>query len=204
MSQQFYSPNFKNTGAALSVSSNSKEATVYFRLIKQTAWDDKAKKGAFKGGAIVNVKLSSDETAGLIEAVRNKYQYSFYHSFDKQTTTGSFSYYRIEAKTPKDKVREGFGLTIKKDNVEFKVGFSLGQAERLMLYLRFALDRAFNADYAADKKAYEDKMKASDNSKTDKNKKSVEPVEPEGNEEEVVVAEEVSVEEPEKEADVDF
>jgi len=82
--------------------------------------------------------------------------------------------------------------------LNLRFGFSLGQAERLMLYLRFALDRAFNADYAADKKAYEDKMKASDNNKTGKNKKSVEPAEPEGNEEEVVTVEEVLVEEPEK------
>lgn len=156
MPASFFSPTSKNTGSALYVSFNSKEGNVFLKFVKQTSWDDKTKRGSFKDGKWLNFKLSQDETADLLRAIRNSGECSFYHTFEGNSTTGSFRYYEVERDGKK---KSGFGLTVKKDSDEFKVGFTLGSAERLSEYLKFALDHIFSADYAADKKQSEEYAK---------------------------------------------
>jgi hypothetical protein len=156
---EFYSPKADQSGAALFVTFNSKEGSVYCKFLQQTSWNAQTKKGGFQGGQIINFKLSQDETGAIIESVRNKNQTSFYHQFDGGATTGSFSYYRIEPKTSKDKVREGFGFKVKKGDLELKVGFTLGSAERLMEFLKFSLDHVFSAEYSVEKKKNEEYLK---------------------------------------------
>ena len=155
MPLQFFSPNAKNTGAALSTSFNSKDAAFYFNLIKQVSWNETTKTGSFKGGAMANIKFSPDEAGGFIETVRTKGESKFFHSFGDETSSGNFRYYCIE--NPKGN-KEGFGLTVKKGDTEWKVGFSLGSAERLMEHLKFGFEHIFSAIYAADKKAFETRM----------------------------------------------
>jgi hypothetical protein len=154
MPSNFFSPLPENRGAALYVSFNSKDGAMYFKLIKQTNYDIKTKKGTFRGGAITNVKFSEDETGGFIEAIRNRGKFTFYHQFESQSpTSGQFNYY--ERDDGRGGRRGGFGLTLKKDNIEYKVGFSVGGAERLMEYLKFALNHINSATYSKDKKEAE-------------------------------------------------
>lgn len=163
MPLSFYSANSKKSGGALFVSFNSKDGSGFFKLLQQTGWDAQAKKGSFAGGNTINIKLSQDEMGSFIQAVRTKGRFNFYHSFGNESTTGTFSYYN--KKLDNNKEIEGFGLTIKKDNLEIKVGFSLGGAERLAEYFKFVFTHIFSAIYAADKKYAEEnkKNKASNN-----------------------------------------
>lgn len=160
MGAEFYSPKVTGDGAALYVTFSSKDAAIFFKLIKQTGWNATTKKGSFQGGEIINVKFSADEAGDFIHAIRNKTSSNFYHSFGDDKCTGSLTYYYIEPKQEGAKAREGFGLRTNKNGVEYKVGFTNGAAERLMEYLKFALNHVFSAIYAADKKQAEEYLKA--------------------------------------------
>lgn len=147
MSQAFFAPNKNLTGGAVIVTFNSKDANVYLKLAKQI--NNNSDKKNFDFTKAVNVKLSADEAAGIVRAIRTGGEFKFYHSFQDVVTSGSYSFYSIdqEGKAP----RTGFGLKVSKDGVEYKVGFTEDTAERLKMYLEFALDHIFTADYAEDK-----------------------------------------------------
>ncbi len=147
MSQAFFAPNKNLTGGAVIVTFNSKDANVYLKLAKQV--NNNPDKKNFDFTKAVNVKLSADEAAGIVRAIRTGGEFKFYHSFQDVVTSGSYSFYSIdqEGKAP----RTGFGLKVSKDGTEYKVGFTEDTAERLKLYLEFALDHIFSADYAEDK-----------------------------------------------------
>lgn len=147
MSQAFFAPNKSLTGGAVIVSFNSKEAEVWLKLAKQV--NNNPDKKNFDFTKAVNVKLSADEAAGIVRAIRTGGEFKLYHNFQGNVTSGNYSFYSIdqEGKAP----RTGFGLKISKDGVEYKVGFTEDSAERLKMYLEFALDHIFTADYAEDK-----------------------------------------------------
>jgi hypothetical protein len=160
MPNQFYSPNSKITGGAAFFSFNSKDGSVYVKLLKQVA-NNANKKGNFDGANPINIKLSQDEAADIIRAIRTSGEAKFFHKFDASTTSGSFRHYTIPNTTP---VKSGFGLSVKKNSegkdIEVKVGFTLASAERLSLYLNNALTHIFDAEYSADlkeAKEYRDK-----------------------------------------------
>lgn len=164
MPNQFYSPNSKISGGAAFFSFNSKEGCVYIKLLKQIA-NNPSHKGNFDGANPVNIKLSQDEAADIIRAVRTNGESKFFHKFDTSTTSGSFKYYTIPAKDTFP-TKSGFGLSVKKSQdgkeIEIKCGFSLGSAERLSLWLNNALTHCFDAEYSQDlkdAKEYQDKKK---------------------------------------------
>ena len=157
MSQAFFAPNKSLTGGAILASFNSKEANVYFKVAKQV--NNNPDKKNFDFSTAVNFKFSPDEAAGMFRAIRSCSEFKFYHSFVGQdnvehVTSGSLKFYSIEqdGKPP----REGFGFVGKKDNQEYKCGFTLDSAERLAQYLQFALEHIFSADYAEDKRRAEE------------------------------------------------
>lgn len=160
MSNCYYSPNSKSTGGALFCTWNSKEGHVYFKVLKQVA-NNPDKKKNFDGKNPINLKLSQDEAADIVRAVREKGESKFIHKFDETTTNGNFKYY--EAESPNGK-RYGFGFTIRKMSngvtQEAKIGFSLGAAERFSLFLQNALVHIFDAEYSLDKKKYTDAQKS--------------------------------------------
>jgi hypothetical protein len=155
----FYSPNAKNTGALLMTSFDSKGAAIYFNLMKQVGWDANKKVASFSGGEKINVKLSKDEAGALMYAVLNNGEASFYHTFEKAVTTVSFKYYTIPANGDM-KAKVGFGLTVKSGDKEWKVGLTVGAAMRLYMFLDYAFEHINSAAYAADKKAYEERVAA--------------------------------------------
>lgn len=159
MSSIYYSPNSSNTGGLLNVSFNSKDGHAYLKFVKQTSWDASARKASFKGGETIGFKLSPDEIGQLMYCIRRQESHGFFHNFNGGSVTGNFKYYEIAAQGDKP-IKKGFGFSIKKATLEIKIGIALGAAERLYEYLRFALDRINNADYAKDKKEFETAQKA--------------------------------------------
>lgn len=142
--QSFFSPNAKNEGAALFVTVRPNDESIMFKLLKQTGWNSTTKKGSFKKGQHVNVKVALDEAGGIIHAVRTKGEMSIYHQFDGKSVSGRFTYYEIPYESNgKSLLRKGYSLVLKKDGVDFRVGFSLGAAERLAQYLEFVLRECF-------------------------------------------------------------
>ncbi len=154
MPNQYYSPNGKITGGALFASFNSKEGSVYLKLLKQIA-NNPDKKGNFDGKNPINIKLGQDEAADMIRAVRVNGESKFFHQFKETKTTGNFKFYTCPAKDNLP-ARSGFGLSVKKTvgevTTEIKVGFTLGSAERFSLFLQNALVHTFNAEYSQDLK----------------------------------------------------
>lgn len=153
-----YSANKQGTGALAEVSFNSKDESIWLRLTKQTGTTTSPsgrQNGTYKGGARANVKLSIEEAGGIIHAVRTAGQFSAFHSTADKKTTVSFKYYHIPAQDQSKPAREGFGLTVKSGNDEWKVGYSVGAAVALEQYLEFALKHhIYAAIYSKDKEAF--------------------------------------------------
>lgn len=145
----FFSPNSRNQGGALFASFNSKEEAGFFQVIQQNGWNEQTKKGIFKDGKRLNVKLSLDELAGILYAIENKTEFKFYHSFGESVTTGSFVHWSKDG-------RSGFGLSVKKGEDIFRVSFAYESATKLREYLKFALEHIFSAIYSSDKKDAEE------------------------------------------------
>jgi hypothetical protein len=150
MPSQYYSPNSKITGGALFASFNSKDGSVYLKCLKQVA-NNPSKVGNFDGKNPLNIKLSQDEAADIVRAVRTNGESKFFHKFKEVQTSGSFKFYTIPAKDTFP-ARSGFGLSVKRNDLEIKVGFSLGSAERFSLFLQNALTHIFDAEYSQDLK----------------------------------------------------
>lgn len=164
MPNQYYSPNARVNGGALFASFNSKDGSVYFKVLKQIA-NNPDKKNNFDGKNPINIKLSQDEAANIIRAVRTNGSCNFFHKFNDVVTTLKFTYYETDSTPP----RRGFGATIKKDDTEVKLGFTLGSAERLSLFLQNALVHIFDAEYSQDlkeAKEYREKNKSVDSGNT--------------------------------------
>jgi hypothetical protein len=153
MSNNFFSPNAKVNGGAVFASWNSKDGSVYLKLLKQIA-NNPDKKGNFDGANPIHIKLTQDEAADIIRTIRTDGESKFYHTFDDKVTTGSFKYYQIPPLKEGDRIRSGFGLTVKKtvngQTTEVKIGFTLGSAERFSLFLKNALNHIFDAEYSED------------------------------------------------------
>ena len=168
MPSQFFSPNAKVSGGAAFFTFNSKDGAVYIKLLKQIA-NNPSKKGNFDGANPINIKLSQDEAADLIRAIRVNGESKFFHKFDSITTSGSLKFYTIPAKDTFP-ARSGYGLSVKKSQdgkeQEIKCGFTLASAERLSLWLNNALTHIFDAEYSQDLKDFKERQE----------KKKLEPV----------------------------
>ncbi len=148
MSSNYFSPQKSGDGAALFVSFSSKDAAVYLKLTKQTG------EKSFKSGANCSVKLSEDEVGAFVHAIRIGGETKFYHTTaEGGVTTGTFAFYSVENEYKgKIQLRQGFGLTVIKNDIKYKVGFTLGAAERLSAYLNFSLNHIFSANYSLEVK----------------------------------------------------
>lgn len=152
MSTQFYSPNKKVTGGALMCSFNSKEEDISLKFVKQV--NNNPDKKNFDWQQYIVFKLTLDEAADIIRCVRSRETTSFFHTYTKDgnetKTTGNFNYYEIQPTEPGKKVVKGFGFSVKRGDLEVKVGLGLAGGERLSLWLQNVLVRVFDAAHAAD------------------------------------------------------
>jgi hypothetical protein len=158
MGNNYFSPNAKISGGAMFATFNSKEGHVYLKLLKQIA-NNPDKKGNFDGKNPLHIKLSQDEAADIVRAVRTNGESKFYHKFDQTVTSGTLKHYTIAA-VDKFPARSGFGLSVKRTvggkETEIKVGFTLGSAERFSLFLKNALVHIFDAEYSQDLKDFKE------------------------------------------------
>ena len=182
MSIQLYKPNQKNAGAAFtfSIGSNKNNSlpAFYMSAISQHSWDSDKKIGSFAGNAkdpdkTVNVKLSEFECGEVISAIRNRYDYSTFHSFDNNNTTIKFSpwdkdvkisKYDPESKGFKDsKIKvPAFGVSISKGKGStFKIGMDPGEVEvfvkLLERFIELFVEEKINIQKALSKKSQQNK-----------------------------------------------
>lgn len=140
-----FSPNTKITGGAAFWKLTRENAVILTAFPQVANNPDKKNNFNFKAGGL-NIKLSLDEVAGVVRAIRTKSEFKFYHEFtkdgNKTVSKGAFSFYAIPAKD-KFPEKSGFGLTVDKDGTVVKVGYSLDVAENLMGFLQYCLSLTY-------------------------------------------------------------
>ena len=94
MPSTYFANNNKITGGAMFASFNSKDGAIFIKMLKQIA-NNANKKNNFDGKNPLNIKLSQDEAADFIRAVRMNGESKFYHKFNADTSSGTFKYYTI-------------------------------------------------------------------------------------------------------------
>lgn len=161
----YFSANKSLKGGALFVSWNSKEGNIYHKLFSQVANDQNDKSKNFDWKNAIFVKLSQDEAADVVRAIRTNGESKFYHTFENQVCTGTLKYYEIDGEKGK---RKGFLMAVKKEEREIKVGFSLGAAERLSLLHQHALSHIFDSEYSVEIQKNKEYAKKKEESKSSK------------------------------------
>ena len=207
MSLTLYKPNSKNAGAAFtfSIGSDKKndEPTLFISAIAQHSWNADKKIGSFSGNAndkekTVNVKLNLNECGEILSAIRNRYEYSTFHSFEENSTTIKFtpwnksvkiSKYDPESKGYKDAKIEvpAFGVSISKSKGHtFKIPLDAGETEVLSEYLKFLLQKLFEVRTTRQREAFLSRQEGGNNKPTKQSKpKKAEVVEEDDDDEEV-------------------
>ncbi|MEK6882491.1 MAG: hypothetical protein AABY22_22915 [Nanoarchaeota archaeon] len=147
MPLNFYKANEKKLGMLSSWSFNSKEECVYAGFKKQTGYDQDTGIAAFKDGASIKVKFSKEEIGAIISVIeRLKDKYIFKHQSPDFLTLISF-----KASFDNNDLR-GFCISIKRDNSNFRAGYSIKDSIILREFLKFSLTHIFTAIYSLDKK----------------------------------------------------
>jgi hypothetical protein len=147
----FYKPNSKNNGTACSFTVNSKDASIWGSLIKQSSWNETKKIGSFSENQnnpnkSVKVKFSLTEAAGILDAIERNAEFSAYHTSEKQITKIKFSPYI------RDEKQVGYSYSVNKEdkqNIENKqsylIGFYFNEARLLKEFLGYALNSVFES-----------------------------------------------------------
>jgi hypothetical protein len=175
MSLTLYKPNSKNAGAAFtfSIGSDKKndEPTLFISAIAQYSWNAEKKIGSFSGNAsdsdkTINVKLNTNECGEILSAIKNRYEYSTFHSYEENSTTIKFSPWNKSVKVSKyDPESKGFkeekievpafGVSISKSKGHtFKIPLDAGETEVLSEYLRFLLHKLFDVRTSRQREAF--------------------------------------------------
>ena len=179
MSVTLYKPNSKNAGAAFTFSIGSdrkkNEPTLFISAIAQYSWDPDKKIGSFSGNRedatkTVNVKLSEYECGEILSAIKNRYDYSTFHSFEENNTTIKFtpwdksvkvSKYDPESKGFKESTIKvpAFGVSISKGKGHtFKIPLDPGETEVLHEYLRYLLNELFKVRVQKQREAFQNRQ----------------------------------------------
>ena len=147
----FYKPNSKNTGTACSFTVNSKDASIWGSLIKQSSWNEAKKIGSFSENQnnpnkSVKVKFSLTEAAGILDAIERNTEFSAYHTSEKQTTRIKFCPYIREDK------QVGFSYSVNKEDKQnsenkqsYLIGFYFNEARLIKEFITYALNSTFEA-----------------------------------------------------------
>lgn len=178
MALQFFKPNAKGTGAALSVSFNSKgdKKGAFFELIKQVSWDNTTKKGKFGGGAKTLTKFNTTELAQFIDCIERgaDFEKALYHTTQDSSSQINFSKMRNKVQENGKWVDaegyKGYVLYVSKGDDKISIGLTFPEAVELREYLKFVLGHIFTAWYSEsikEAKEYQDR-KAKEQAATQK------------------------------------
>tara|TARA_B000000557_G_scaffold229781_1_gene202141 strand:- start:353 stop:955 length:603 start_codon:yes stop_codon:yes gene_type:complete len=171
MSISLYKPNSKNTGCGFSfqggLDNKTKETTLYIKAIKQHSWDSNKKQGYFSKNAKdpdknIIVKFNEFECGEIISAIKNRREYSTFHSFGEDKTIIKISPWDKKSKksfkNPDTDSWEEKWVTIpafsisftRNGNQTFGVGIEPGEAECICQYLSFILNKIFENRFEKD------------------------------------------------------
>jgi hypothetical protein len=153
---KFYKANSKSSGSACSFSltTTGKGQGIYVQIVKQTSWNESTKTGSFDKNQDnkIHVKFSLAEVAAMMEVCqRRKGKKSFVHKTDAGTSSISFGVYPDEGEA------RGLSLGVFKNDKRASIPLSFDEGLALLEWFRFAIHRIFAADYAAEKKLFENK-----------------------------------------------
>jgi len=141
----FYKPNSKNSGAAFQISIG-KTNELFFKLIKQSGWDDVKKRGSFKDNVnspqkSMASKLNALEAASIINSINSKIEFKTYHKSKNQNLMISFGL-MLDKATNQEK---GFSLRILKE-IQFSMGFYPNEALLLKMFLEEYIKLSFEQE----------------------------------------------------------
>lgn len=189
MGLQYFKPNGNNTGAALSVSFNSKgdRKGIFFELIKQVSWDNQAKRGKFSGGQKILSKFNTAEAAQFIHCIESgsDFEKPLYHTNGESSSTINFKRYKGKVKDKAGQWVEapdykGYALSVSKGDIQASLGLTWAEAVEFREYLKFALNHIFTGIYSDDiasLKERQAKQKEQEQTTTTSNKNAVKSVE---------------------------
>lgn len=161
---QIYKPNKSNTGCAMNVqigrAGKKRELAVFLQSILQFSWDDQKKTGSFSGNREdkdknITFKLTESECGGVISAIKNRHEFSAFHSHEQNKTSLKLIPWDKEFKG-KGKNGEytytqpAFGLTIVRNgNQTFRVPLECGEARCIVALLENYLDKLYEERFEA-------------------------------------------------------
>jgi len=154
MSITLYKPNSKNAGCAFNFKigvNRNKEPVVYASAIQQYNWDDKKRSGSFSGNKEnpeknINLKFNEFEIGGILSALRKRYEYSAFHSFEENKTSIKFVPWDKSVKNQKGEstILPAFGITFTRNGSQtFRVPLEPGEVENLDEFFRFYLSKLY-------------------------------------------------------------
>tara|TARA_B100002019_G_scaffold293175_1_gene319158 strand:- start:19448 stop:19996 length:549 start_codon:yes stop_codon:yes gene_type:complete len=160
MSLQIYKPNKNNSGFAFSFymgeDRKTKMPILFLNAIAQHSWDSSKRLGSFSGNKDnpdknLSIKFNEFEVGSIMSAIRNRFEWSTYHSFEDNKTQIRLSPWDKEIKVSKinQKTKEAyeetqkipaFGLVVTRNgNQTFRIALEPGEAESLKELCRFIL-----------------------------------------------------------------
>jgi len=171
MSISLYKPNSKNTGCGFSFQSGldkkTKLTTLYVKAIKQHSWDSSKKQGYFAQNAKVPdkniaIKFNEFECGEIINAIKNRKEYSTFHSFGEDKTVIKFAPWDKKSKKSfknpdtdqweeKWVTLEAFSLSFTRNgNQLFGIGIEPGEAQCILEFMKFILHKIYSERNAID------------------------------------------------------
>ena len=144
---QYYKPNSKNTGCAVSFdigpNQKNKEPCVFVRAIKQFSWNQDKRTGSFSENSknpdkSISLKLNEIEIGGLINAITNYCEFSAFHSYQDNKTAISFKPYSKKDGT------KAFSFSINRNSAnKFGIGVEMSEAYSLLEFLKLYLQELY-------------------------------------------------------------
>lgn len=182
MSISLYKPNSKNTGCGFSFQSGidkkTKQTTLYVKAIKQHSWDSNKKQGYFAQNSKnpdknIAIKFNEFECGEIINAIKNRKEYSTFHSFGEDKTVIKFSPWDKKSKksfkNPDTDQWEEKWITVeafsfsftRNGNQLFGIGIEPGEAQCILEFMRFILKTIYKERHQSEiaKINYSDKSK---------------------------------------------
>ena len=162
---QIYKPNKKNQGCALSIQlgrvGKKRELAVFMQSLLQYSWDDKTNSGSFVKNREdpdknITVKLTEAECGSFIAAIRNRFEFSTFHTNEQNKTSIKLTPWDKKVKMfGKNKeqyetIQPAFGLVITRNgNQTFRTPLEAGECECIAVCLETALRNMYEERFAA-------------------------------------------------------
>jgi hypothetical protein len=117
-------------------SESSWTSSLFIELLKQNTWNSEKHTGTFDKESRKFITLNVSEAGEFINTFKNKVPFSSFHTSSKGSTSFSLSPYNWKRKVNNNDFEVTcFGLSVKSNNVEYKIPITPGEAEVLSVLL---------------------------------------------------------------------